>query len=412
VGVVRGRPSGAPGSPATGVRSASLLPVYSSHAIVHLSMSLFPAVLFALRAQWHEDYVTLGAVYTAATMVYGFGSIPVGMIVGRVRPLTLVRICVLGAAASCLAVAAAPGPLWFAAALFVLGASCSLYHTAGLTLVSTVSGNDARLLGHHGMVGNLGLSSAPAFGGLLAWLVSWRLPFAVAGGLGFALAAVLLFGARDLAGLSAGDAPAAAGNAPDRGRTHLKALMFVFAITIALGFVFRGMTTFLPSFAGARTHFLPADSLVRGGVVASVVYAVGFFGQWAGGHLGGRRQAERLYTLLLGAQVVLLVLIFFASEWLVLALLVLFSFIHFTTQPMDNTFTGKYTSLGRRGLGYGVSFGLSFGFGSLAAVSGGFVVDTTGGRLQFVFLLLAAVAAVATLCGWGLQRAAHTHAKT
>jgi len=397
-----------PTAPPPRVRSASLLPVYSSHAMIHLAIGLYPAVLFALRTQWHQDWATLGAVYTAATMVYGFGALPVGLIIGRVRPLTLLRICVVGVAVSCLLVAVAPTSFWFAAALFALGASASLYHTAGLTLVSTVSGNDARLLGHHGMVGNVGLSAAPAFGGLLAWLVSWRLPFAVAGGLAFVLAGVLLFGARDLTRLTANDDPASGGAPPDPGRTHLRALVFVFAITIALGFIYRGTTTFLPSLAGLRTHFLPASDLVRGGVIASFVYAVGFFGQWAGGHLGGQRAAERLYTLLLGAQVVLLVLIFFASNWLLFGLLTVFSFVHFTTQPMDNTFTGKYTSLGRRGLGYGVSFGLSFGFGSLAAVAGGFVADAAGGRLQFVFLMLAGAAGAATLCGWGLQRVART----
>ena len=59
-------------------------------------MSLFPAVLFALRAQWHEDYATLGGVYTAATMVYGFGALGVGLAIGRVRALTFLRICVRG----------------------------------------------------------------------------------------------------------------------------------------------------------------------------------------------------------------------------------------------------------------------------------------------------------------------------
>jgi hypothetical protein len=81
-----------------------------------------------------------------------------------------------------------------------------------------------------------------------------------------------------------------------------------------------------------------------------------------------------------------------------------FSFVHFTTQPMDNTFTGKYTSLGRRGFGYGLSFGLSFGFGSLAAVAGGLIADAAGGRLQYVFLMLAVAAAAATVAAVGLTR--------
>jgi hypothetical protein len=41
-------------------------------------------------------------------------------------------------------------------------------------------------------------------------------------------------------------------------------------------------------------------------------------------------------------------------------------------------------------------------------VAGGFVADAAGGRLQFVFLMLAGAAGAATLCGWGLQRVART----
>ncbi len=369
-------------------------------------MSLFPAVLFALRAQWHENYATLGGVYTAATMAYGFGALGVGLGIGRVRALTFLRICVVGAAAAALAVAAAPTPIAFSAALFGLGISCSLYHTAGVTLVSTASGNDPVFLGHHGMIGNIGLTAAPAFGGILAWLVSWRLPFALAAGFGVVLGVVLL--ARAPVNEPSPAAPAAPSASPatrhSHGRTYVEALVYVYAITIALGFIFRGVVTFLPSYAGVRADFLPASPLVRGGIVASLVYAVGFFGQWAGGHLGTRRHPERIYVLLLGMQAALLALAFFAWNWALLLLFMTFSFVHFTTQPMDNTFTGKYTSLGSRGVGYGLSFGLSFGFGSLAAVAGGLIADAAGGRLQYVFLMLAVAAAAATAAAVALAR--------
>ena len=78
------------------------------------------------------------------------------------------------------------------------------------------------------------------------------------------------------------------------------------------------------------------------------------------------------------------------------------SFIHFTTQPMDNVFTGRYTSLGHRSLGYGTSFALSFGFGSFAALAGGVVADAHGGHLQYVWLMLAMVAGLAAICAVAL----------
>src|SRR5665647_3656534 len=116
--------------------------------------------------------------------------------------------------------------------------------------------------------------------------------------------------------------------------------------------------------AGSISVRAAASAVLRGGILASLVYLAGFFGQWWGGHLGGRRRAETLYAVLLGVTALLLAGTFFAVKWWLLAFLAVTSFVYFTTQPMDNTLTGRYTSLGHRSLGYGTSFALSFGVGS------------------------------------------------
>jgi MFS family permease len=411
------------------------LPVYLAHATTHLYIGLFPAVLFTLRETYSTSYGTLGAVFTAAMLAYGLLSLPTGLVVNRVSPLLVVRLVLVAGAAACLAVALAPNEVAFAVALVALGIACGPYHTAGLTLVSRVSGNDARRLGYHGMVGNLGLALAPTFGAVLAWSVSWRLPFAAAAVLGLVAAGLTLRMGRvvdpgletssrgtpaveharqqaaakevtrregavgwDVDDASRPAAVAAPGEAT-RASTNFTALVLVFAITCALGFIYRGFATYLPALAASRSEVLPATAVLRGGILASLVYLAGFFGQWWGGHLGGRRHAETLYALLLALTALLLAGTFFAVEWWLLACLAATSFIHFTTQPMDNVFTGRYTSLGHRGLGYGTSFALSFGVGSFAAWAGGVVADAAGDRLQYVWLLLAAAAGVATICG-------------
>ncbi len=418
----------------------SLLPVYLAHATTHLYIGLFPAVLFMLRETFSASYGTLGAVFTAAMLAYGLLSLPTGLILNRVSPLLVVRLVLVGGAAACLAIALAPNEIAFAVALLALGVACGPYHTAGLTLVSRVSGNDARRLGHHGMVGNLGLALAPTFGALLAWSVSWRLPFAAAAVVGLGVAGLTLRMPRPVdPGLAAGapgdaaaaraangtraaqvevregavgwdvDDPTASGAAAEPGEaparapsTNLTALLLVYAITMALGFIYRGFATYLPALAAARTGVLPATAVLRGGILASLVYLAGFFGQWWGGHLGGRQRAETMYAVLLGATALLLAGTFFAAEWWLLVLLAATSFVHFTTQPMDNVFTGRYTSLGHRSLGYGTSFALSFGVGSFAALAGGVVADAAGGRLQYVWLMLAGAAGLATVCAVAL----------
>lgn len=382
--------------------SRTLVPLYFAHAILHILIGIYPAVLLTLRTTFDADYATLGAVFTAATFLYGAGSIPTGFLVNRIHPLTIVRGYLALAAVAALVVAAAPGETLFALGLLLLGLAGSPYHAAAMTLISRASGNDPRLLAHHGMAGSLGLAAAPAFAALLAAAVSWRLPFAVAGGLS---AAVLL---STLAVPRLENPTALAGGEPaprthvSHGATHLGALALVYLITIALGFVFRGVVTFLPALAAERADVLPGTAMVAGGLLAALVYLAGFFGQWWAGRLGHRPGLERTYTLLLAAQAVLLAAVAVTVDWALVMVLLVFSVIHFTTQPLDNVLTGKYTSLSRRGVGYGFSFGLSFGFGSFAAWAGGAVADAAGGRLQWVYVMLAGVALFAALAGAAL----------
>jgi len=94
------------------------------------------------------------------------------------------------------------------------------------------------------------------------------------------------------------------------------------------------------------------------------------------------------------------------QDWGLVAILAAFSFVHFSTQPLANTLIARFTSHQARGMSFAVSCALNFRVGALGAWTGGLVADAAGGRLQYVFLMLAAVAAVATLCGLALHRSA------
>lgn len=384
------------------VSSQSLLPLYLGHSFSHILLGIYPAVLYLLKEDSGASYALLGAVFTAATLLYGLGAFPTGFLLNRVRPLVVVRLCLALAAVATALVAAAPSAPLMAAGLLLLGLALSPYHTAANTLLSRASGNDARLTAHNGMFGSIGLAVAPAFGTVLAYAGGWRLPFAV----GAVLTGVVLALTLSLPPLAnPRDADGEAGHS--LGRTEVRALAVVFAITMCLGFIFRGFETFLPSLLIQRADVFSGSQLVQAGLLASLIYSAGFFGQWWASKLGHRRDVERVYTALLGGQTVVLLVVFFATQWSLILMLLLFSFVHFTTQPIDNVLTGKYTSLSRRGVGYGLSFGLSFAVGSLAAVAGGVVADAAGGQLQWVYLMLAAAGVVATGCGLGLAVVAH-----
>ena len=61
--------------------------------------------------------------------------------------------------------------------------------------------------------------------------------------------------------------------------------------------------------------------------------------------------------------------------------------INFTFQPVNNSLIADVTSKGNRGLIYGLSMGLGYGVGSLAATIGGYIGENI--QLSYIFPFLA-----------------------
>jgi hypothetical protein len=101
--------------------------------------------------------------------------------------------------------------------------------------------------------------------------------------------------------------------------------------------------------------------------------------------------------------------------WGLVAVGALFSLLLFSCQPMGNALLAILTPRGRRGLAYGVGFTLSFGVGSLANASLGYVADHRGLASVFAGLGLAtipgflAAAGLALGVGSGRDRLSDVH---
>ena len=67
---------------------------------------------------------------------------------------------------------------------------------------------------------------------------------------------------------------------------------------------------------------------------------------------------------------------------------VLLGVVHFMVQPIGNALIAKLTSDTSRGLGYGISFFLSFGIGSLASGFGGNLAVKYGVSMVFPFVAI------------------------
>ena len=79
---------------------------------------------------------------------------------------------------------------------------------------------------------------------------------------------------------------------------------------------------------------------------------------------------EVRYAAVIAANAVCLLAAFALQDWGLMPVLVAFSFVHFSTQPLENTLIARYTSHEARGMSFAVSCAISFGMGALGAWAG------------------------------------------
>ena len=112
-------------------------------------------------------------------ILFGLGAIPAGIIEKYIGARTLLIIYQLGSATGGIIIITANTPLQITIGLGILGLSSSIYHPAGLTILSRNLDSLSRGLGLHGIAGSLGLALGPLFAGITAELGSWRLSYLI-----------------------------------------------------------------------------------------------------------------------------------------------------------------------------------------------------------------------------------------
>jgi MFS family permease len=407
---------------------------------------------------------TLGVVVTAGYGLFGAGALPSGVLVDRVGSRRLIRVCLFGMAASFLLLAMAPGLVAVTIALLVWGLAASVYHPAGLALLSKGVEERGTGFAYHGIAGNIGQGGGPLATTLLLLFFDWTVvaallavPALVAGLYASraefdetaAVAATDGGGRSD--GARASSAPSDGGERPDDEsdedaatdggskassgvdsfaefrseslRLFTGGFVLVFVVALCSGLYYRGFLTFLPGVLESVPGFepfplstvLPADIARAIGGGSQLVrperyfYAgllvVGVFGQYAGGKLSDRIEVEKGIVVGFGT-LALLALVFFPVASVGLAPLVvlgaLIGFFLFFVQPFYQATVAEYTPANARGLSYGYTYLGVFGVGALGGTVAGVVL--TYAAPAELFVVLAAIAVVASGLGLYLVR--------
>ncbi|MEW6220496.1 MAG: MFS transporter [Thermodesulfobacteriota bacterium] len=386
-----------------------------SHFLCHSYMSLLPALLVVVAGDNDLSFTTLGLVANVGYFLYGLGGIPAGLLADRIGSKRMLTLGVYGMSGAALLVGVAPGAMGFMASYALLGLAASIHHPAGLSLIARRVAVKGRALGLHGVLGNLGLFLAPLAASFLFWLSgTWRTAYIACGllGLGFAffLGRSRMAGEADLdwgtvaslpRQLVAGRASRTgqpAGELPLRPATAgiSAALLLLLAGSVLSGFIFRGSLTFFPALFAREVHAIASQEqpVVAAGMLTTAVLSLGLVGAWLGGWVNDKLRYPELYPAVVFAIVTpALYLVGRASDSPLIAASALFSLVYYTWQPSQNYLIAKYTRHGSHGAGFGVSFFLLFGMGSLATTVGGYVADRHG--VDRIYTLMAGIGLVA-----------------
>jgi MFS family permease len=385
-----------------------------AHALVHTYELSIPILVVVWLTEFPVTTATLGTVIAVGYGLFGAGALPGGVFTDRYGSNTLVTACLVGMGASFLLLSVAPTVPVIAVALGLWGLSASVYHPAGLALIS--KGVEARGTGfaYHGMAGNAGIALGPLVTALLLLVANWRVVSALlvlpaVGAVAYArtaefdeMAAVSTDGAGDVT--DAGDGPpnSLADFAADSRALFTAGFTLAMLVVMANGLFYRGTLTFLPDVLG---EFLPPVGdvlgLFAGSPLASefdlafYLYAalltVGIGGQYVGGKLTDRIETPvGLAAGFAGLAVVAVLFVPAAAAGVapLLAVSALLGFLLFVLQPLYQATIAEHSPPGDRGLSYGYTYLCSFGVGAAGAAVSGYLLSTVG--VDGTFLGLAA----------------------
>lgn len=276
----------------------------------HMMFHTYELVLPIFVVIWIDVFsvtaAVLGLIVGSGYALIGLGALPSGILVDRYSSRRLILGGMVGMGTGFLLLSIAPNIIVLSAGLLLWGAAASVYHPAGLALISRGAKQRGTAFAYHGAAGNVGVAIGPLLGAVLLAFFGWRTVAAlliVPVGLAFAIALRLNFD--ETAGSEVNDSA----STDDRGEIRslsafvaTSKLLFtggfalVFLIGNLYGLYYRGAFTFLPDILAGLRLFEPVTLVGRSFTPSQYVYSglllFGGFGQYVGGKLIDRIQPE------------------------------------------------------------------------------------------------------------------------
>ena len=353
-----------------------------SHLAVHVIMLIFPALFLVLQREFNLGMDQLGLMASISAFMFGVGAIPAGYFESKFGGRSLLLIYLFGTSIFSLSMFWINSITMLYILLGFIGLLSSIYHPAGLTLISRRVKHLSKGMAYHGIAGSIGLAIGPLFASILSESFFWQMPYVVMGVLNAMLGLLVLI-----------KIPITSSNSVDEDvdehpGTNKKGLLYYYGFSMTMGFVFGGFATFMPAHFSQHTQdVLPFLSpVVKGGLFTSLVFTIGAFGQMIGGHVGLRFPKPTILMWVAILNIPVLLLMGLTTGYVLIFVSLFLGIFYFISQPIGNALVADLTHHGHRGLGYGISFFLSFGIGGVSAAFGGWLAEMMNISAVFIFM--------------------------
>ncbi|MFW5956160.1 MAG: MFS transporter [Halorhabdus sp.] len=381
-----------------------------AHAMFHTYELSIPLFVGLWMAEFEVSAAVIGTVVSIGYGIIGLGAPVSGVLSDRLSSRRLILFSIVGMGAGFGIVSLARGVVSLALAVLIWGCFASIYHPAGLSLISRTADARGTVFAYHGAGGNVGTAFGPLLTALLLLFVDWRIAAGV-------LAAVALF-----VGLAGVRIEFDVGEAEERGETgsvadelrktflesrtlFATAFIVAFVAVLLYGTYYRGLLTFLPDVLAESPVLQPFELLDQTIQPAQYVYTalltVGIGGQYAGGRLTDRVPSTTAFFGFFAALAVLALAFPFVREMGTVALIgicLLLGFFVYGTAPIYQVVIAENSGDDVQGLSYGFTYLAMFGIGALGASLAGLVLThSTSAVLFFVLAGLAGLGGVAVL---------------
>ncbi|QSX00177.1 MFS transporter [Haloterrigena alkaliphila] len=362
----------------------------AGHALVHWFETSIPIFLVVWLAEFDVSVAVFGLVVALGYAPFGIGALPGGILADRYGTKRLILLCLAGMSAAFLVLSLANSIYAIAVGLVLWGVAASVYHPAGLALISTGVEERGTVFAWHGIAGNAGIALGPFVAATLLIGLDWHLVAALLAVPGILAALYGLGASFDPTAAVADDVDAGPDEAlsastllANSRALFASAFAIVFVIVVFEGLYYRGMLTYLPEILHGLEAMagLAVPAGLEGIQPSDYIYVgllvVGMGGQYVGGKLTERIAPARGLVGIFAVLAVLAVAFVPVTGMGLAAIAGLcgaFGFFLFAIQPFYQNAVAVYTPADSRGLSYGYTYLGEFGFGSASIAIGGFVL--------------------------------------